>query len=442
MIGAALLGAALTVAAQAAPPDTSADASADDPLAVRARELADEVAALRGLPWRHPVPIEVVQADEAARRLRDEAAAETSPEELAADERALWAWRAVPEGFDLMGTWTALMEEQVGGYYDPAAGQLVLVRRPAAADDDGTYDDTVAAHELVHALQDQAHDLDAWSDRHDDHADAAVASRALVEGDASWAMVRWQLRDQLAALPMPPPDLVDGLLPAVELREVLALTRADQPRLAAAPPAITLPLVLPYAQGLVLAGRLVGVSDDWSPLDQAFSAPPRSSEQVLHPERYLGDTPDWPTEVAFSELDRRLPGWTVVDEDVLGEVGLYALLATWRPDVEPGPAADGWDGDRYLVLAPPGEVGPAADPPPDAVVARFVFDAPAEATEALTALDEGLDAVGVTDRLLRRRGADLVLVLHGGPNRQALVRAGWSAVTTPFPPGSMIEEGP
>lgn len=76
-------------------------------------------------------------------------------------------------------------------------------------------------------------------------------------------------------------------------------------------------------------------------LNQAFAEPPTTSEQILHPERFLaGDTAGT---VAAPE-----PSGPVVDRGVLGELGLRLVLDA----VVDGPTAvrqaTGWAADRYV----------------------------------------------------------------------------------------------
>ena len=76
-------------------------------------------------------------------------------------------------------------------------------------------------------------------------------------------------------------------------------------------------------------------------IDRAFAHPPVSTEQVLHPDRFL--TPDEPTPIGEPSADGK-----VIDRGTLGEVGLILLVAQGRPDEKALRAAAGWDGDAYV----------------------------------------------------------------------------------------------
>ena len=74
----------------------------------------------------------------------------------------------------------------------------------------------------------------------------------------------------------------------------------------------------PYLKGPLFIHR-VHQHGGWDAVDTLFRTPPRSSEQVLHPEKLWGETADEPTAVEIPSLDGVLPsGWTRIHEDVLG----------------------------------------------------------------------------------------------------------------------------
>jgi len=75
--------------------------------------------------------------------------------------------------------------------------------------------------------------------------------------------------------------------------------------------------------------------------------PPASTEQIMHPEKYLGDRDD-PTPVVLAGLDAELGApWHRIDEDVAGEFIVHVWLQHYLDDETAARAAAGWDGDRY-----------------------------------------------------------------------------------------------
>jgi hypothetical protein len=303
----------------------------------RVRDIQGEVATLRGLEFQVDVTVDV----ETPTQMREHMVQEI---EQQLDEQTRLGlnltWRTlglVPKDFDVAVAYADILEQHVGGYFDVKRERLVLVQRATASGGPNPMQDMVTAHELVHALQDQNFDLWSLTQRELNNDDVGAALQALVEGDASYAM--------LYRLPVPlDPDQMGGAL-------------------GASPRVLREPLVFPYTQGLVFAQRVKLSGDGWTALDRAFAAPPLSTEQVLHPDKYVGDNPDWPTMLDGKDPDRLLgPDWTLISQDTFGELGMRVVLrehlgTTVRPgDAVPG---EGWDGDRLWLWQRNSDEAPA-----------------------------------------------------------------------------------
>jgi hypothetical protein len=207
----------------------------------------------------------------------------------------------------------------------------------------------VLSHELRHALQDQyasIHDL--LPDSVGDFDDRRMAVVSLLEGDATLVMERFLLRrlggagDQdLLGLAMPTPP-VEG-----------------------APPVLRDQLVLPYILGRSFAQALVK-SGGWDAVKSAWSHPPESTEQVLHPEKFAAHESPRPVEPPYKPSSGRL-----LNDGVLGEVLTRTLLGEGSDA-----AAAGWGGDRYQVWDVSGKT---------LLVWRSVWDSPADTREFMEA---------------------------------------------------------
>jgi hypothetical protein len=106
--------------------------------------------------------------------------------------------------------------------------------------------------------------------------------------------------------------------------------------------------MFPYDGGL---GFVMALYDrgGWDAVNEAYQAPPRSTEQVLHPERYRQD--DQPMEVVLPEIEGTLgPPWQEVDRDVMGELDLRLYLREQAGPLMAELAAEGWAGDSYALL--------------------------------------------------------------------------------------------
>jgi hypothetical protein len=97
--------------------------------------------------------------------------------------------------------------------------------------------------------------------------------------------------------------------------------------------------VVPYLAGLSFVRHLER-EGGWAAIREAWRQPPRSTEQVLHPEKYAGREEPKLVELGPGAVP---PGGRLLAEGVLGEVLVRTLL-----DGDEAAAA-GWGGDRYAV---------------------------------------------------------------------------------------------
>ncbi|HYN89346.1 MAG TPA: hypothetical protein VER55_12485, partial [Ardenticatenaceae bacterium] len=131
-----------------------------------------------------------------------------------------------------------------------------------------------------------------------------------------------------------------------------AVAQADESRLEASPRYVRSTILFPYETGYAFVAAVAEDhtgKPDWYKMDRLFARPPRSTEQVLHPEKY--DRNDEPKQVALPDLAPLGPDWHVESEDVLGELSLSLLIEPFTGHAIAARAADGWGGDRYAVLA-------------------------------------------------------------------------------------------
>jgi hypothetical protein len=225
--------------------------------------IAAQVAELRELDWEQEVEVAFLDDAQLRARLDELLSEDEDPEADDAERRLLEALGAVPPGTDLTQLRRDLLDEQVAGFYSPETGELV-VRVP----DDGRIrpiDRITVAHELEHALADQAlglPDLDGFGD----DADAALAALAVVEGDATllmnlWALEHVSVTDQLGAA-------LGGDLAAA------------QASLAAVPPYLQRELLFPYTDGLeLICDRYL--ESGWEGVDAAYADLPTTTAEVL-----------------------------------------------------------------------------------------------------------------------------------------------------------------
>jgi hypothetical protein len=286
------------------------------------------VAEAAGLPFKHePVVLRRSRA-----QVRDYVIhkfdEDLPPADLNGLQSALRLFGLIPDSLELRPTMIDLLTEQIAGYYDPDSSALYI-----PADIEPFQLRVVVSHELVHALQDQYVRLDSIiTQRHVN--DRRSAAQAILEGQAT-----------VAQIPVLMPEQKPDTLPLGwfwKQRSVMAAQQAQMKEFARAPLWLREGLIFPYLGGADFNVWFRRKYFGRSVLDSM----PRSTEQILHPERYAAH--DEPTEIAFQ--DDRPPG-EVRWEDGLGEFETRLLFQQQLGDeAEAITLASGWDGDRYQVL--------------------------------------------------------------------------------------------
>ncbi len=307
----------------------------------RERAVIDRLAAIasrsRELTFLEPVPVLVQSRSEILRHLFRE----LEEEDLEVSRRVYVALGLLPADLDVRDLFERVLGEQVAGYYDPDHDQLVIrdevMRRLGGQDTDEAQ--VTIVHELVHALQDQRLGL---GERLDEElpSDASSALQAVVEGDATLAMLAYVLERQgipLRFFTSQPERLARFASDA--------MGSSRDPELAGAPAILRVTLLSSYLDGLLFAALLHG-RGGWDAVDQAHRTPPVSTEQILHPERYLaGERPD---EVRVPPLPRvDGAGYRRFEDDTLGELEMRVYFGQLEDSVHEA-AADGWSGDHLV----------------------------------------------------------------------------------------------
>lgn len=312
---------------------------------------------IRGLDFLETTPAEVIPRAELKERL-----GETLDDEAKAEmrfwDRAMKAFGVLPEVMSLEPLMLSMLEGEVAGYYDPERKQITLVdastapKKPPpssfwgkllAGDRNEKFDTDdnqgVIAHELTHALTDQHYDLKKLQEARRNIDDASMAIDALIEGDAMIAMMAAMSGDFARSASMFEAG-GDYWRLAFELLADLAPELSGSV-LRQAPPFFAKTLMFPYSEGMVFLLD-VGARRGYAAVDEVYANPPLSTEQVLHPEKYLrGEAP-----VMLSEPEWRVKGVERLGSNVLGEVQIRYVL-------DDEDAAAGWGGDRYTIFEGP-----------------------------------------------------------------------------------------
>jgi len=269
----------------------------------------------RGLKFRHPVDVTFLSDSDFKARVTTRTDKDRA--DLNTEFKDLRALHLVSPGLDIIKAEDALLGSGVVGFYDPKTKQLVV-----RGTDASPATRHVLVHELTHALQDQYFPLDALDSDNED--ERPVAWRAMIEGDAV----------------------------TVENEYIATLTAAEKKQLASGPggaPPPDVPTVMiellsfPYAVGPRFVDAVENARGGTSGLDGAYREPPRTSTEVIHPDRFLNG-------FTAAEVPAPAADAAEFDHGMLGEMGLSLILERLRTlsTTDVRDLAQGWRGDRYV----------------------------------------------------------------------------------------------
>jgi hypothetical protein len=335
-------------------------------------DIQRQVGQVRGLDVLSETPLAVLPRATLIERLGSELNTDKSVREFLTSQMLLEVLGVTSDGYDLRQLQLRLLEEQTLAVYDFQDDTIYAAAESFQSGDVDVDGRLVLAHELTHALQDQHFDLQRVLPAVPENSDVAMAGRALVEGDAMLTMRIWGRQ---------------YLRPA-DKRNLGNDTTPTDPVLDDAPPLVQGESLFPYDAGWVFA-QLLYQDGGYEAINQAFARPPRSTEQILHPEKYQAG--ESPVAVALAPLEQGLSGtWKTLRTDVFGELVLRLFLEPnvgWP--VAEGAAA-GWGGDAYTILE---------DAEGHRIVALMtVWDTESDAAEMFNAFAESIPAQYAADQ--------------------------------------------
>ncbi|HSR68048.1 MAG TPA: hypothetical protein VLU25_08905 [Acidobacteriota bacterium] len=357
------------------------------------QEVLEQVAQLRGLEVKKDVRQKVMSRPQIRQFLIDKLEKEYPDPKLRADEKVFLRLGLLSAEDDLKALMLDLLTDQIAGFYDPLTETFTIadwipdsMQRP------------VMAHELLHVLQDQHFDLDGFLREVEEDDDQFLARQALVEGEGIAIMFDFVLK---------PMGQEFQNIPQLHRQISRMQDFAPQSAAMAKTPAFLKDLLIfPYSYGAIFV-RDFRLRSPWEDLAELYRDPPRSSEQIIHSEKYFGERDD-PTPVEPSQQPPpQLEGtWQRTHQGVFGEYMLSRLLAASLEDETARKAAEGWDGDRFEWLE--------ASDGRQALWLRTVWDSQDDAREFYRALLEASrQRLQIESRLPDSEDAHITLEAEG-----------------------------
>jgi len=313
-------------------------------------EILQFVSQDTGLPIKQKVKRKLITREQVEHYVAKNLANDKDARRLEREQLVLEKFGMIPPGYDLHGEFLKLLREQVAAFYDPKTKTVNLLdwvqpelQRP------------VLAHELTHALQDQAVGLTPWlraggkddgplPDQEEQVVEEAQAARENVsEGQAMLAMLDYTLApaglDVLKA-----PDVVDAMRASMT-------TGADLPVMASAPTYLRESLYMPYTFGLDFERELLKKRGTQAAYAGALSHPPNDTLQVMQPETYLDNQLVRP--LTIPDLNKLIaPDYERYDFGGIGAFDVYLMTRQYDPKGGPQQYYPHWRGGYYLAAHP------------------------------------------------------------------------------------------
>jgi hypothetical protein len=322
-----------TASADVQPTPSAVELAAVDP-ATQAQidPVAAQVSAVRGLATAAPIENVLVPRDQMLISLANIYLNEPAAQQLTSEEMVLTALGLLNSGEFLTDHELSSYADPYGGYYVTEQGRIYLVGSDLA----GAWQ-FVYARLFGVALAMQNHPMPRLQSNGGCAMfdDACRAQRALVIGDGLLAAQQWldgsedsALDGAVAALPTDP-RLVQSQVPNAFVLQDLQFASTH-------------------------GADFVGVFFDaagWENVELVYQNPPVSSEQILHPEKYVAtETPVPMTDASFATVLGN--GWSPLVSGALGEWLTRLVLSSGAVEdarvsaSSAATAAEGWGGDH------------------------------------------------------------------------------------------------
>jgi len=264
---------------------------------------------VRGLVATHNVQHVVLTRAELIEKLEEHVARTVPHAEIVSEELFLKGIGVLAADADYERSVYAALRESAAGMYEPFDKKMYL-----PDDLESNVGALSLAHESVHALQDQHFDLGALERYLPGASDTMLARACLAEGDATNATDASAESDHL---------------------DTSAVTYIERE------------IAAPYVTGTTFVHALRR-RGGWALVDSAWRRGGLTTEQLLHPEKWLTHEPalDVPAPT-FATLG---PEAKFIATDVRGELGLRLVLESAVPSAAAAAASDGWGGDSLVIV--------------------------------------------------------------------------------------------
>jgi hypothetical protein len=300
-----------------------------------------------GLPVKSTVKRQLTTRTAVESYLEEKFNEDEGAKRLERDEIVLKKFGMLDHDFELKPFLLELLKEQIEAYYDSKTKTVNLLDWVSPEEEE-----SVLAHELTHALQDQHSDLEKWDNQTPDDVshDAAgdqehlakdemdTARDAVAEGQATAVMMDCILKPLGKSLVKDPEvlDFVKGQMTAND----------DSPVMARAPLLLSESMLFPYREGLSFEQDIWMDQGQAAAFAGALDRPPTSSWEIINPleyeHRHIPAVPLLPDIHPLTD-----PLYEPYDIGQMGELDVHILTELFGGDNSARDLTPAWDGGLY-----------------------------------------------------------------------------------------------
>ena len=320
----------VAVSSPASPRDAELGPEKGERLFAQIDEMLAEMSKMTGLELTRPIKRSIITREEIRDLVETRLKEETTPEEIRAEELTLKMFGFVGEDFDLAKQYIDVLTEQATALYDYRTKELYLATWTPE-----DLQEVALVHELAHALADQHFDLGKYLSK-SSGADGDLARAAVLEGQASWIMVEYAMRQSGKSM-------VESPLLAVTAASASRFEAGQYPAYSSAPLYIRESLLFPYTEGLLFQQAVIEKRGA-AGFSEVFRKPPVSSQQILDPEAYFGQRIPTKPRIPKVRLGR---GYKTLSQGEVGQWDHSILLKQFIGEEEARELSPHWRGAYY-----------------------------------------------------------------------------------------------
>ena len=320
----------LALAAPASPQDAELGAEKGEQLFAQVDEMLAVMSKMTGLETTRPIKRSIITREQIRDLVESRLKEETTPEAIRAEELTLKMFGFVNEDFDLAKQYVDVLAEQATALYDYQTKQLYLATWTPE-----DLQEVALVHELAHALADQHFDLGKYLSK-SRGADGDLARSAVIEGQASWIMVEYAMRQSGKSM-------VESPLLAVTAASASRFEAGQYPTYASAPLYIRESLLFPYTEGLLFQQAIIE-KHGAAGFSEVFREPPISSQQILDPDAYFEHRIPTKPRIPRVRLGR---GYKTISQGEIGQWDHSILLKQFVGEEEARDLSPHWRGAYY-----------------------------------------------------------------------------------------------